>query len=165
MASKHEHQHGASQAGKPNHYIRLLAMTVLSFISMYTLMYAMVDSAGEIYNNFNQVYMAGLMTAPMVVIELALMSGMCDNKRLNAVMAASVGAGILFFTFIRQQALVADRQFLRSMIPHHSGAILMCEGAEIEDRRIQELCRAIISSQRTEIDQMRALLRDLNGGR
>jgi uncharacterized protein (DUF305 family) len=147
--------------GKMNHdhYLRLLGMTALSFASMYTLMYAMVDSASNVYNNFNQVYMAGLMTAPMVVIELLLMSSMYENKKLNALlMAASVVAGIVFFAFIRQQTLIADRQFLRSMIPHHAGAILMCEDASLEDPKIKELCKAIISSQRSEIDQMRALL-------
>jgi hypothetical protein len=144
---------------KHDHYLRLLGMTALSFASMYTLMYAMVDSASNVYNNFNQVYMAGLMTAPMVVIELLLMSSMYENKRLNALlMAGSVVAGIVFFAFIRQQTLIADPQFLRSMIPHHAGAILMCENASLEDQRIKELCKAIISSQRSEIDQMRALL-------
>ena len=97
---------------------------------MYVLMYAMANSFADVYNSLNQVYMAGLMTAPMVVIELWLMSSMYKQKRLNAVViAASVTAGILFFTFIRQQTLISDRQFLRSMIPHHSGAILMCEEA------------------------------------
>jgi hypothetical protein len=162
MASQHGHQHGSSQeAGKQNHYSRLLGMTVLSFMSMYVLMYAMVDSAGEIFNSFNQVYMAGLMTAPMVVIELILMSGMYHNKRLNALlMAVSVVTGILCFAFIRQQTLISDRQFLRSMIPHHSGAILMCREAHVQDQRIQELCKSIISSQRNEIDLMTKLLNE-----
>jgi uncharacterized protein (DUF305 family) len=162
MASGHDHQHESSHgAGKQNHYVRLLGMTVLSFISMYVLMYAMVDSAGEVYNSFNQVYMAGLMTAPMVVIELVLMSGMYHNKGLNALLiGVSVAVGILCFALIRQQTLISDRQFLRSMIPHHSGAILMCREANIEDQRIQELCKGIISSQRSEIDQMQKLLNE-----
>jgi hypothetical protein len=54
-------------------YGRLLAMTAMMFIAMYILMYAMVDTFGNVYNNLNQIYMAGLMTAPMIVIELALM--------------------------------------------------------------------------------------------
>lgn len=57
-------------------YLRLLGMTVLSFLAMYILMYAMVDRAGNIFNSINQVYMAGLMAAPMVLIELALMRSM-----------------------------------------------------------------------------------------
>lgn len=140
-------------------YARLAVMAVASFVAMYVLMYAMVNSLGNIYNSINQVYMAGLMAAPMVLIELFVMSGMYRNKRLNAVlMVGSVVATAVFFTLIRQQTLVSDRQFLRSMIPHHAGAILMCEEASIRDPRISELCRTIISSQREEIGQMTRLL-------
>lgn len=136
-------------------------MILLSFISMYVLMYSMVDSVADVYSSFNQVYMAGLMTAPMVVIELLLMSGMYQNKKLNVlIIAVSCMAGIAFFMFIRQQTAIADRQFLRSMIPHHSGAILMREDASIQDQRIKELCKTIISGQRSEIEQMRALLNE-----
>jgi hypothetical protein len=53
-------------------HVNLLIMTVLMFIAMYWLMYAMVDRLANVYPNLNQVYMAGLMTAPMVLIELAL---------------------------------------------------------------------------------------------
>jgi uncharacterized protein (DUF305 family) len=121
----------------------------------------MVDSVADVYSSFNQVYMAGLMTAPMVVIELLLMSGMYQNKKLNAlIIAVSCVAGIAFFMFIRQQTAISDRQFLRSMIPHHSGAILMCDDASIQDQRIKDLCKTIISGQRSEIDQMRALLNE-----
>lgn len=144
---------------KHNHYARLALMTAFSFVSMYVLMYSMTNTGRDIYNSLNQVYMAGLMTAPMVVIEMLLMSGMYHNKRLNAVvMAVNVLAGVVFFTFIRQQTAISDRQFLRSMIPHHSGAILMCEGASLDDQRIKDLCKTIIAGQQAEIDQMRAML-------
>ncbi|HEX2998031.1 MAG TPA: hypothetical protein VHP14_24615, partial [Anaerolineales bacterium] len=70
------------------HYPRLLIMAVLSFIAMYILMYAMVNVIGNVYNNFNQFYMAGLMTAPMVIIELIVMRSMYPNKRLNLLIIA-----------------------------------------------------------------------------
>jgi hypothetical protein len=109
-------------------YGRLLAMTAMMFIAMYILMYAMVDTFGNVYNNLNQIYMAGLMTAPMIVIELALMGAMYGNRPLNTIiLAASVVAGVVLFILIRQQTAIYDTQFLRSMIPHHAGAILMCE--------------------------------------
>lgn len=44
------------------------------------------------------------------------------------------------------------------MIPHHAGAILMCGEASLSDPRIQQLCRGIIQSQQSEIDQMKRLL-------
>jgi len=154
-------QHGKHNS--ENHYLRLAAMIVLSFISMYVLMYAMVNTFGDVYNSLNQVYMAGLMTAPMVVIELLLMSGMYKNKKRNALLiAGSCVAGIAFFLFIRQETAISDRQFLRSMIPHHSGAILMCNEASLQDQRILELCKTIVAGQQQEIDQMRAILVDLN---
>jgi len=144
------------------HYGRLLLMAALSFVSMYVLMYAMVNAFANVYSNFNQFYMAGLMTAPMVIIEIALMGAMYENKKMNLVI---IGAGlialIVFWILIRQQIGISDTQFLRSMIPHHGGAVLMCEKAPIEDPRITELCRTIIGGQQAEIDQMRSLLREL----
>jgi uncharacterized protein (DUF305 family) len=140
-------------------YARLGLMVGLSFIAMYALMYAMVDSWPNVYISVNQIYMAGLMAAPMALIELVLMGGMYKNRRLNIiVVATSVAALALFWILIRQQAAVSDKQFLRSMIPHHAGAILMCEEAPVEDSEIKALCQAILSGQQAEIAQMKAKL-------
>lgn len=147
---------------KQNHYRHLLVMSILAFASMYVLMYAMVNSFANVYSNFNQVYMAGLMTAPMVVIELLVMRGMYHDKARNAlIMGLSVIAGTACFMFIREQTAVSDRQFLRSMIPHHAAALLMCEGASIQDPEIKMLCSTILSGQQAQIDQMKAKLRQL----
>ncbi len=161
MHKNHSNMSNISNDHDP-HYRYLLIMTVLSFISMYILMYAMVNTIGNVYNNFNQFYMAGLMTAPMVLIELFVMRSMYQNKRRNAlIVAASVIVGLVFFLLIRQQTAISDKQFLRSMIPHHAGAILMCEHASIQDTEIKALCKTIISSQQAEIDQMKAKLLEL----
>lgn len=144
-------------------YSRLLLMAALSFISMYVLMYSMVDTISNVYPNFNQFYMAALMTAPMVLIEIFVMRGMYGNWRLNAlVIALSSIALIGSFTLIRQQTEISDSQFLKSMIPHHGAAILMCKQAPIEDEEIKKLCQNIISSQQSEIDQMKKKLQILN---
>ncbi|MHA4738913.1 DUF305 domain-containing protein [Dyadobacter sp. MSC1_007] len=143
-------------------YKKLIAMAALSFICMYILMYAMVDTFSNIFTNINQFYMAGLMAMPMIIIEIALMGSMYTNKKINV---ATVGAScivlIAFFLLIRQQTAVSDRQFLKSMIPHHASAILMAKEANINDPEIKELCRTIIASQQQEIDQMKAKLKEL----
>lgn len=145
------------------HYIRFAIMVLLSFCSMYVFMYAMVNVFGNVYSNLNQVYMAGLMTAPMVIYELVLMNSMYPNKRLNiGIIAVSVVALALFWVGIRQQTAISDQQFMKSMIPHHAGAILMCEQAPISDPEIKKLCSNIILSQQAEIDQMKAILQRLN---
>ena len=141
------------------HYAHLVIMAVLSFIAMYILMYSMVDEFSNVYNSVNQFYMAGLMTAPMVLIEIAVMREMYKNPKANVVVIVlSLVALVGFFFAIRQQTAVGDAQFLRSMISHHGGAVLMCNKAPIERVEIKKLCQSIISSQKEEIDQMKKLL-------
>lgn len=137
-------------------------MVGLHFVAMYILMYSMVNIFGNVFNSFNQVYMAALMTASMVLIELPLMSSIYKSKRLNVVFI-TVGFAVLIgsFLMIREQVLISDRQFLRSMIPHHAGAILMCEKASLQDREIQDLCKTIVLGQQAEIDQMKRKLEEL----
>ena|SRR5215208_994807 len=159
MKADHSHKSGMME----DHYRKLWIMAALSFVSMYILMYAMVNSIGNVFNNVNEFYMAGLMTAPMIPIEIFLMRSMYQDQRRNIlIIAISVILGIAFFLLIRQQGAVSDKQFLRSMIPHHAGAILMCEKASIQDTEIQELCMTIISSQQEEINQMKAKLQELD---
>jgi small-conductance mechanosensitive channel len=142
-----------------NHYIRLAVMTVLMFVAMFALMYAMVDKLDNVFPNLNQLYMAGLMTAPMVLIELALMWSMYKSRAANAaIVAISVIAFAVFWFGIRQQVAIADEQFLKSMIPHHAGAILMCGQAPVQDEEVKSLCQNIINSQQSEIEQMEAIL-------
>src|SRR5690606_38726530 len=121
---------------------------------------AMVNSFDNVFNNVNQAYMAGLMAAPMLLIELALMAGMYPDKRRNAWLAgAAVVLMVGCWIGIRQQVGVTDRQFLRSMIPHHAGAILMCTRNQLADPGLQQLCREIVASQQEEIARMKAKLR------
>ncbi len=143
-------------------YKRLGLMAALSFVSMYVLMYAMVNSLSNVFSNFNQFYMAGLMASPMVIIEVLLMGGMYINKKLNLyIIFGSIALLILFWAGIRQQFAIGDEQFLKSMIPHHAGAILMCQQAKLVDPQVKELCRGIITGQQVEIDLMKTKLESL----
>lgn len=147
-----QHQHH-----KP--YMRLAIMAALSFAAMFALMYAMVDRFSHIYPSLNQAYMAALMAAPMVGIEIVLMASMYPSKRTNAfILAGSALVLVGAFWAIRQQVAIGDDEFLRSMIPHHAGAILMCQQASITDAEVRELCGAIIESQRQEIETMKQIL-------
>lgn len=144
-------------------YKLLIIMVALHFLAMYFLMYAMVDNFSNIFLNFNQFYMAGIMTAPMVILELFLMGSMYHKKKLNIfLITISVLFLIVFFLFIRYQTGISDEQFLKSMIPHHAAAVLMCEKAQITDVEIQELCNKIISNQQSEIEQMKTKLNELS---
>jgi uncharacterized protein (DUF305 family) len=106
--------------------------------------------------------MAGLMAMPMVIIELLVMGAMYKNKKRNLVIiGGSFVTLIVFFSLIRTQAAVGDKQFLKSMIPHHAAAVLMVEKAELTDPEIKELANKIITSQKAEIEQMKAKIKEL----
>lgn len=87
------------------------------------------------------------------------MRHMFPLRGVNA--AILIGSVVVFagsFALIRTQTTIGDRAFLRSMIPHHSGAILMCSEASLSDPEIVALCGEIVRSQRAEIEQMKATL-------
>ena len=154
--SKMAHDQGMSP------YARFALMIGLSFLAMYVLMYAMVNTLPNAIPNYNQFYMAGLMTAPMVILEMFLMGAMYPEKKLNFIIAAiGVALLIIFWMLIRYQVAISDRQFLKSMIPHHAGAILMCDNTSLSDPEIKQLCSGIAGSQRGEIDFMRRKLEQM----
>ena len=146
-------------------YLMLGLNLVAGFVVMYFAMFAMIWSRGDFFNNSNTFYMALMMATPMGVIMLLTMSSMYRTRMLNIVLyAALVLVFILSFLAIRVQGLVGDRQFARAMIPHHSGAILMCERASIRDAALKEICfkpNGIVESQVREITEMRAILERL----
>lgn len=152
------------QQGKPAHamksgYRSLALQTVFSGVIMYLVMFVMIDRLSSFYNNLNMVYMTLMMVAPMVVLMIVAMRGMFPSKAINA--ALLIGCAVAFFgsfALIRTQTTIGDSAFLRSMIPHHSGAILMCEQAKLSDPEVKALCANIIRSQREEIASMKAML-------
>lgn len=140
-------------------YARLATVIVIDAILMFLTTYSMIASASHFHLNINRLYMTLMMVAPMIVLMLAVMHRMFPSRRLNISLYA--GAVLLFaacFILARQQVPVGNEQFLRSMIPHHSSAILMCNEADISDPEIVRLCGQIIESQEREIAQMEQIL-------
>ena len=142
-----------------SHYWMFAANLALSAVIMYFVMYTMIDSVDDLYNNLNNVYMTMMMVSTMAILMLWMMSSMFADRRLNIILyAAFAAAFLLSLVGMRTQALVGDRQFLRAMIPHHSGAVLMCQRSDIRDPEIVGLCGEIVSGQKREIAQMKAIL-------
>ena len=153
------HNHRADAQMSRHHYRMLGVNLAISLDVMYFAMFAMIWTWGEFIQNVNFFYMALVMWAPMAAVMLVTMQGMYQDRKLNAVLYAAFAiVFVLSLVAIRTQALVGDKQFLRSMIPHHSGAILMCQQAKISDPEIKTLCGNIIKSQKDEIDQMKVIL-------
>ena len=89
------------------------------------------------------------------------------SKYSNANFGILAGSVLVFATslwLVRSQATVEDTSWMRAMIPHHSIAILTSERANISDPRVRTLADQIIEAQKKEIEEMKALIVDLNGG-
>ena len=154
-----------SEENNPNHslamYKRFAVMAVAMFIAMYFIMYAMIDGLNNLIPNINNLYMTLLMVSAMLIIELLIMKGMYQNKKINwAVIAVSLAIGIFSWFGIREQINVGDKQFVKGMIPHHAAAVLMSEKAKLTDPELIELQKNILETQAKEIELMKRKLKE-----
>lgn len=148
---KHHHAKG--------HYGSFGVELVLDFVVMYLAMYSMIATLDHFRFNLNNVYMTLIMLAPMALVMLFMMRSMFSSPRLNFLFAGgAVIAFLIGFVGMRTQGGVGDKELLRSMIPHHSGAILMCEKATLSDPEVIQLCKDIVEAQKREIAQMEGIL-------
>jgi hypothetical protein len=140
-------------------YLRLLIALSISYCVMFAIMYSRVNEWDNVFLSLNQVYMAGLMVAPMMIIMLLVMGSMYKNKKLNfALIGIGTALILTFWMLLRTQTGVGNQQFLHSMIPHHAAAILVCNNSSITNPRIEELCTEIVATQKEEIRIMKALM-------
>lgn len=156
------HSQGATGHSNDRSYLTLGLELAADFVVMFFVMYAMIATLDHLYLNISNVYMTMMMVAPMALLMLVFMRQMFQSRRKNMII---VGLAIAVFAVgwigMRTQLGVGDAQFARSMIPHHSGAILMCREAKLSDPELVELCRGIIDAQEREIGQMKRILERL----
>ena len=140
-------------------YRKLAVAIAINTVIMYLITFVNIAELSHFENNINRAYMALLMAFPMVIIMLIVMRSMFQDGKLNRLLhVAAAGLFLLVLLAVRTQTPVGNEQFLHSMIPHHSSAILMCEESSITDPEIARLCEEIVRSQKEEIAQMQGIL-------
>jgi hypothetical protein len=143
-------------------YARFGTMIAVATVVMLGLMYLNTYSLDHLFFSETRAYMALVMGATMAVIMLGFMLSMYTNRQVN--IGIVVGSSIVFalaLWLVRSQGTVEDFSWMKAMIPHHSIAILTSERAHISDPRVRALADSIIEAQRKEIDEMKALIKDL----
>ena len=166
MKNQHGMQHTQkSEENNPNHslamYKRFALMAVAMFVAMYFIMYAMIDGLQNLIPNINNLYMTLPMVSAMLVIEIWIMKGMYQNKKINwAIITVSLAIGIFSWFGIREQLFVGDKEFVKGMIPHHAAAVLMSEKAKLTDPELIELQKNILETQAKEIELMKRKLKE-----
>lgn len=148
---------------KSNNYTTFILMLCASFLAMYITMYLNTYELDHVYFSLTRFYMTCLGISTMAVIMWLFMRKMYQNKQKN--IAIIVGSMVLFISALglvrAQSPVVGDVLWMKAMIPHHSIAILTSERADIKDPEVKKLAESIISAQRKEIGEMKAMIKRL----
>ena len=148
---------------KSKNYLKFAAMMAVSFVIMYGVMFLNADLFEHVMLSTTRTYMTILMVAPMAISMLLFMWGMYENKKTNyIILASSLIVFIGTLTMLRNQTLIADVQWMKAMIPHHSSAIMVSQKAHLQDPEAQKLAQDIIEAQQREIAQMQAMIERLD---
>lgn len=143
-------------------YGRFGAMIATSTIIMFVLMYLNSYALDHVFYSQTRTWMAVYMGAAMAIIMLGFMWSMYKDRRKNAaIIVASIVVFAISLWLVRSQQTVDDISYMKAMIPHHSIAIMTSERAKIRDPRVRKLADGIIEAQIREIDEMKALIADL----
>ena len=145
-------------------YRRFGATLLASLLVMYLLAFSQLDLFAHFQLSLSVLWISLSMVSAMGIIMLIGMRSMLNDRRLNIILLVAFGLILLgAFTAGRVEAFVGDDAFLRSMIPHHSRAIHMCQEAALSDPEVIQLCGEIIEAQREEIAQMEQIMARRSG--
>jgi len=143
-------------------YARFLSMIATSTIAMYGLMYLNTYAMDHVFFSQTRLWMALYMGAAMAVIMLGFMWAMYASRTANvAIMGGAAAVFAASLWLVRSQETVGDVAWMKAMIPHHSIAILTSERADLSDPRVRALADAIVGVQRSEIDEMKRYIADI----
>lgn len=142
---------------------KFAAMIAASVIAMFFLMYQLVYSWDHAMFSMNRLVSSFVMGTVMTLIMLGFMWKMYHGMATKvAVVIGALILGIILLVVNRNQALIGDEDFMKSMIPHHSIAINNARKSDIRDPRVKALADEIIESQVREIAEMKWLLDDID---
>jgi hypothetical protein len=142
---------------------KFAAMIAASVVAMFFLMYQLVYSWDHAMFSMNRLVSSFVMGTVMTLIMLGFMWKMYHGlaTKVTVVIGALI-LGIILLVVNRNQALIGDEDFMKSMIPHHSIAINNARKSDIRDPRVKALADEIIESQVREIAEMKWLLDDID---
>lgn len=146
-------------------YANLIAMVLTSTVVMYFFMYLNIYRWEDFHLSETRFFMATLMGGTMLAIMLSFMLHMYKSTWVNLTLyAASVLLFAVGLWLMRSQVTVQDESWMKSMIPHHSIAVMVSERATITDPRARKLADEIIAAQEKEIAEMEYLIRAIAEG-
>ncbi len=88
------------------------------------------------------------------------MAGMDHDQMGHGSMG--MGSGGMARQMVMENGKYSDERFIDAMVPHHQGAIAMAEVAlqNAEHEEIKDLSRNIVSTQRTEVEELKSIKKE-----
>lgn len=162
MDTTHDRHHGTMTMKMTMGWGRFVAMIVTSTAIMFPLMYQLVYSADHVTFSLTRLVSSVVMGCVMAAVMLGFMWKMYAGPTTKlVVLLGSIALGVAVLMVNRQQSLIGDVDFMKSMIPHHSIAINNAREADLRDPRVRKLADGIISAQVKEIAEMELLVADI----
>ena len=147
----HKNNHQSHMSSNESIIVMIVSMVLAGTISG---MNSFVNNIQDIRLNINDLYMSFMMIGLMFIF----MSIYYKSMKLCVI---GIVVSTITFILIRKQIFVNEYNFLMSMIPHHSMAVMM--SSELLKKKLnikpktEELVENIIRSQKEEIDIMKSL--------
>ena len=133
--------------------IMFIGSIILGFFITSSLL---VNRASDIKSSITKGYVALWMALWMVILEMSMY-----GTEPPVMIYVITFIGILLVGYLaRRQVLVNDREWLKTMIQHHSSAILTSDQIlkKTTNDKVRRLAQWISKSQQEEIDYMNSLL-------
>lgn len=129
-----------------NDFVVMLCIMIVS--GLLTTMNVWSDKISDIRLSLNDVYMSLLMTGWMFFL-----MGLFYNK----IYMVAFGFILVVFNIwcIRTQFMITQKQYIQSMIPHHSMAVHMSKKLLEKENNIENFLKGIITNQNAEIEFMK----------
>jgi hypothetical protein len=141
-----------SNSSDTNHIVIMFVIMIVA--SVITGMNMWVNSPSDVRIHLNDVYMGISMTGWMLFLMGWIYS--MENYIWVGIVTIVISAYL-----IRKQIFIGAREYIDSMIPHHSMAILMSnqlkEKGPIQNKQLVQLVNNIIQTQQEEINLMKSL--------
>jgi len=137
----------------------MIVMFVGSFIVQYFLMPPiMVNKYSYVTNNIGKAYLATIMGIYMVMLEIMMRDHQYHVLSINWYVILFGLLSIVIYLY-RKQIAINDKQYLESMIEHHSMAIFQSEEIlkKTDNYDVTKLAKNIIEKQTDELRSMQNL--------
>ena len=146
-------------------YQKLFSIAVISIVVMYLILFFNIDKPKHFELSLDRLYLTLAIVCPIIWMFIITMRADFYKRWLNT--AISLFTIVVFVGAIwalRTQKFIGDSQYLKALIPSHSAEIDMSKHATITDSHVKTLSEKVVKRNEEEIEEMKAILKRIDGG-